>query len=465
MFTLLNRVCPLLLLIACASPTFGQDSELRHEPGYNGIWFTLGQFGEYGDKYSGGLGTYTAKHRPIALYSEKADKTFFTYGGSKDCERYLLIMVGAYDHATGKVSRPLVVHDKNGVDDPHDNASIAMDDDGHLWIFVSGRGRSRPGFIYKSRNPHSIEGFEQVREAELTYPQPWWIAGKGFMHCFTKYTKGRELYWSTSPDGIIWSNDTRLAGMGGHYQASALRDDGMVATAFNMHPGGTVDKRTNLYYVQTNNMGKTWTTVTGETIKPPITDKAHKSLIRDFQAEGRLVYMKDLDFDEAGNPVILIVTSSHHMPGPQGDPRTWMIVRWDGTQWIYHEVTNSTHNYDMGQLWLESDELWRIYGPTEPGPQPWGAGGEVALWESTDKGATWSKVKQLTCKSPLNHSYVRRPTNAHPDFFAFWADGNTYTKSPSRLYFSNRAGDAVFQLPTEMNEDWETPVPMTWPCN
>ena len=34
--------------------------------GYRGIWFTLGQFSEYGDKYSGGLGTYTMKHIPMA---------------------------------------------------------------------------------------------------------------------------------------------------------------------------------------------------------------------------------------------------------------------------------------------------------------------------------------------------------------------------------------------------------------
>ena len=26
------------------------------DDGYRGIWFTLGQFSEYGDKYSGGLG-------------------------------------------------------------------------------------------------------------------------------------------------------------------------------------------------------------------------------------------------------------------------------------------------------------------------------------------------------------------------------------------------------------------------
>ena len=38
--------------------------------GYRGIWFTIGQSkSEYGDKYSGGLGTYTMKHIPMAVYS------------------------------------------------------------------------------------------------------------------------------------------------------------------------------------------------------------------------------------------------------------------------------------------------------------------------------------------------------------------------------------------------------------
>ena len=32
--------------------------------GYRGIWFTLGFKFEHGDKYSGGLGTYTANHQP-----------------------------------------------------------------------------------------------------------------------------------------------------------------------------------------------------------------------------------------------------------------------------------------------------------------------------------------------------------------------------------------------------------------
>ena len=48
-------------------------------------------------------------------------------------------MIGVYDHNSGKVSRPTVVSDKIGVDDPHDNPSLLIDDDGFIWVFVSGR--------------------------------------------------------------------------------------------------------------------------------------------------------------------------------------------------------------------------------------------------------------------------------------------------------------------------------------
>lgn len=51
--------------------------------GYRGIWFTIGQARSgFGPKYSGGLGTYTMKHIPVAVYAAEADKTFFVYGGT-----------------------------------------------------------------------------------------------------------------------------------------------------------------------------------------------------------------------------------------------------------------------------------------------------------------------------------------------------------------------------------------------
>ena len=57
--------------------------------GYQGIWFTLNQFSEEGDKYSGGLGTYTAKHVPMAIYAPEVEKTFlFTAGPKKGKDIY-----------------------------------------------------------------------------------------------------------------------------------------------------------------------------------------------------------------------------------------------------------------------------------------------------------------------------------------------------------------------------------------
>ena len=231
--------------------------------GYRGIWFTLGQPTPHGDKYSGGLGTYTANHNPMAVYSPQADKTFFTYGGTIKGQRHLLVMASYFDHKTGRVPRPTIVHDKLTVNDPHENGSIQLDDKGYVWVFVSGRARKRPGFIYRSKEPHSVAAFDRISEREITYPQPWFLGSAGWLHLITKYTKGRELYWATSPDGVTWSDDRKLAGMGGHYQVSGVCGT-KVASFFNYHPGGNVDKRTNLYYVQTENAGKTWTTADGQ---------------------------------------------------------------------------------------------------------------------------------------------------------------------------------------------------------
>jgi putative BNR repeat neuraminidase len=423
--------------------------------GYRGVWFTLGQFPSPNDKYSGGLGTYTAKHVPLAVYSKEANKTFFVYGGTVKGKHHLLAMASYYDHERDIVPRPTIVHDKQGVEDPHDNPSIALDETGHIWVFVSGRGQHRPGFKYRSAKPLSVDEFELISEEEITYPQPWWIKGKGFLHLFTKYTGVRELYWNRSDDGRTWTADRKLAGMEGHYQTSACRDN-RVITAFNRHPGGTPDTRTDLYYVETSDLGETWTTVDGTVVETPMIDPSYPARVYDFSSENRLVYMKDIGFSKEGHPVILTVVSHDFKPGPNGDPRVWTLACWTGSEWELREVTTSTHNYDMGSLFIEGDE-WRIIAPTEPGPQHWGTGGEMALWISDDEGRSWRKERDITTGSILNHAYARRPVNAHPDFYAFWADGNPDEPTESRLYFTNRDGTRVRTLPYDM--DGETGIP------
>lgn len=458
------RLTWLSLWVCTLCPVWAGQGEVSPKParridGYKGIWFDLGQRSQYGSKYSGGLGTYTAKHHPLAIHAPSVEKTFFVYGGTpSEQERHLLAMVSYFDHRTKMVPKPVVVHDKQGVDDPHDNPSLQIDGEGHLWVFVSGRGRQRPGHVYRSNRPYNISSFEPVAENEFTYPQPWWLDHHGCLLLFTKYTKGRELYWRMSDAaGETWSRDRKLAGMGGHYQISNTCS-GRVITAFNMHPGGNVDRRTNLYFVQTLDQGRTWQTAGGEVVEPPITDPASPTLVRDYRAEGRLVYLKDITFDTQGHPVVLYVTSGRHQPGPDGGPRIWTIAHWRGKAWAFHEVTESTHNYDMGSLYIETDRRWRIIGPTEPGPQHHGTGGEIALWISEDQGLTWKKTRDITGNSPRNHAYVRRPVNAHDEFYGFWADGNPDTMSRSQLYFTDKSGDQVWCLPYHMETPYASPT-------
>ncbi len=431
--------------------------------GYRPIWFELNQKYPYGDKYSGALGTYTAKHVPLAIYAPAVDKTFFVYGGTTAAsKRYLLCMIGEYNHKTGMVSKPTVVYDKQGVNDPHDNPSLLIDNDGYIWVFVSGRGQRRPGFKFKSPKPYDISNFEKITEEEMTYPQPWNTAF-GFFHFFTKYTGVRQLYFETSTDGKNWSEDRLLAAIpekegekSGHYQTSACFEGQKLGTFFNRHPNGNVDKRTDLYYVETSDFGKSWNNMQGEKITVPILKKESAARVIDYYSKGKNIYMKDMGFDSNGNPVCLYIRSNGHEPGPISQPYEWCVTKWDGTNWQTFVITTSDHNYDMGSLYI-SDGEWKVVGPTEPGPQEWGVGGELAVWQSTDKGENWTKIRQLTNNSIYSHSYVRRPVDYKPPFCFFWSDGHSHNLSKCRLYFGDFDGN-IWQFPYEMKSDFEKPV-------
>jgi hypothetical protein len=213
-----KNVLPILAFFLFSGICKAQNSTIS---GYRGIWFTLGQFSTYGDKYSGGLGTYTSSHVPVAIYNKAAHRTYFVYGGTTgEHEKRLLIMISYFDHATRKLPKPVIVLDKQGVDDPHDNASLSIDAHGYIWVFVSGRNKSRPGHIFKSNQPLDISGFTEIYRGEITYPQPWYFGDEGFLLLYTKYTNGRELYWRNIDHSKIPGPEQKLAGMGGHYQVS-----------------------------------------------------------------------------------------------------------------------------------------------------------------------------------------------------------------------------------------------------
>jgi hypothetical protein len=285
-----------------------------------------------------------------------------------------------------------------------------------------------------------------------------------FLH--TRYGGGKNLgisaarclFTMASSDGRGWSQPQLLAGIEmGDYQIS-WRSGGRVATAFDFHPPPLgLNARANVYYLETADLGKTWRTAAGQEVVAPLTTTANPALALDSRSEGLLVYLKDLNFDAQGRPVILLLTSKGFEPGPENGPRQWQTHRWSGSRWIRRDFTTSGNNYDHGSLAIEPDGTWRIIAPTEAGPQPYNPGGEMVLWTSRDEGTTWTKVKQLTRGSTRNHTYARRPLHAHPDFYALWADGHGRQPSESFLYFTDQRGDRVWRLPAKMDSEFARP--------
>lgn len=466
--TIHRRICvALAITILLASKSAAQEVTINEKAdGYRGIWYmNQPSNDEYVYKYSGGLGTYCAKHRPFAIYCKEVGKTFFCYGGAKpDNDRALLHMVSYFDHKTKTVPRPTVLLDKK-TNDAHDNPVISIDSEGHLWIFSTSHGRSRPSFVHKSVRPFDIDEFHRVPATRFdetidksvpldnfSYFQIWNRPAHGFSAFFTryKYPAARTICFMNSRDGETWSAWQRIAAMDeGHYQISGMGQQ-KLASMFNYHPKGKgLNWRTNLYYVETLDNGSSWQSVDGKSLTLPLVKTKNPALVRDYQIEGLNVYLKDIQFDANDHPVLLYITSKGYQSGPQNDPRTWTTARWTGNRWDFNDITTSDNNYDFGELALHDDGEWTVIGPTETGPQPYNPGGEIASWSSRDHGVSWQKTKQLTHGSTMNHTYVRQVQRAHPDFVAIWADGHGRKPSHSNLYLADADGN-VYRFPREM---------------
>ena len=460
-----------------------QDIAGTFASGWLGLWHgQTPQKDEFAYKYSGGLGTYCAKHRSQAVYLATVHRTFFVVGGTvpgselRDLamqpnehqaqitrfgENQLQYLIGCYDHERGLVSRPIILYDK-WCGDPHDNPVMTVDPDGVIWVLGPSHGvYTTESFVSRGVKPHDITQFEHHHVALFAYPQPWWTS-HGFAHFHSRYSNHqRGLWFSLGSDPLTPLREVHLAHIErGSYQVSAHRE-GRLGTIFNMHPQqGGLEARRNLYYLQSDDGGETWTNDVGEHMSLPVTQESNPALVLDTRERGDLVYLKDLVFNADGFPCVLYLTSRDNLSGPRGGERIWWFACFDGSQWNHHQITTSDHNYDMGELALREDGTWRLLAPTTTGPQPWNAGGEMTLFAGSADGRDWQRIRQVTHGSDKNHGYARHPLEANDDLAWIWADGNARDISVSHFYFSDINGN-VSQLPPVMDSDWAPPLDLS----
>lgn len=471
--------------------------------GFQGIWAEATDgAGDYPNKYGGGLATYPQQVTPMAVYAPAVNRTYFAFDYDLSPGTGLNIghAISYFDHDTGLVARPQIWIDKQ-TNDAHDAPTLAIDDDGYVYMFSMTHGETRTAYISKSAQPYEIGAFTPLLSASspsdmavfgnppetpgssgaprFSYASPWYVPNaeedEKFVLLHTRYLSGqRDLFTTSSADGDVWRTRKALAQIeSGQYQVSWIKPDGAsIGSIFNVHPSGLgLDWRTDLYYVETSDQAQSWRSIDGVTLvdnscsaNNPLTLRPEgpgsgAAQVYDA-APGERVYLKDLNYDADGNPVMLFLTTSSHEPGDHGlgvPDRFVKTAHWSGSQWVVRDVTTTDHNYDHGSLYVEDDGTWRIIAPFIDGPQPWGTGGEMGMWTSGDQGQTWSLARQLTSGSYFNHTYARRPLNAQDDFYAFWADGHAWEQSPVSLLFANKNGD-VYQLPTTMTGDFAAPT-------
>ena len=94
--------------------------------------------------------------------------------------------------------------------------------------------------------------------------------------------------------------------------------------------------------METSDGGETWQSAGGETLKTPLVDKDNAALVREYETEGLLVYMKDMLIRENGDVLILYITSKGYASGPKNDPRIWTVARRSGGKWAFFQSPNRT---------------------------------------------------------------------------------------------------------------------------
>ncbi|MBQ4811790.1 BNR-4 repeat-containing protein [Pseudoalteromonas luteoviolacea] len=377
-------------------------------------------------KYSGNLSTYTTKHYPMAVKHSNG-LVYFTYSGPVKLDgtstyastagqgqtttptkfldprgksRALGIYVAKYDPRTDKVSKPVLVHAKY-TDDPHDNAVVNIDDKGYVYVLIAGRGQSRGAFLYKSTTPGSIDAFSDITpdnydytsfdsrfgRAGIAYPKLFWVDSDGgyfrliyTVYCSTPDCGKRNVFTAKlNVDGskARLEEVVRVAGFKGHYSIANAKGNDIVM-AFNVHLNNSVDHRTNLYYMHSNDGGKTWKNAHNQSVVLPMLTSASldQVAVREYyhngQTIGRRIYVKDINFSGTGNskkPMILyvgVVGNNGYIPSTTADHYLAKAF-YDGSNWSQARISNDVdNNYSSGALISDGSNSYDVYFPGTP---------------------------------------------------------------------------------------------------
>lgn len=337
-------------------------------------------------KYSGAAATAFPVIRPQAIYDRTSNRTFFVYSaGSVDGRtKPMRYYVGCFDHSIGSIcsGKPANITQRDIIDG-HDNASILIDSEGYLWVYISARSskcdtENRCAEVYKSKSVGDHSSFEKkAKGSELSkdaaYVQPW-STSKGSVVLFTYYNRRnhREI-WVRKADG----SEHKLVS-GGHYFVSYSDGKDLIMVAYSSFSShGNADTRKDIYFIYSDNAGDTWKTYscwkkTEQSCQHFSTSAYGRIVSYDERAKiwdtgNNFTYVQDIKLSDHPidpQPYILYTESSTRYTNDPSAIRTLKIgmiqknrdnFLWNVSDQVNYKVT---HNYSSGFVEPNGDVIF-----------------------------------------------------------------------------------------------------------
>lgn len=393
---------------------------------FRGLWYADSKTG-----YGGPMSTYTAKHRPLAIYREEVNKTFFVYGGRTPGVSNGISYISYYDHENKIFITPIEIG-RFKDNDAHRNPVLLIDEFGYIYVFWGSHNDKT--YVKRSVNPYDISSWvpKATLTGETTYPQAWQLRLDEIIVLYRN--KNGWGYKKSINNATTWNNEIQLIKYINDdlkpYLISIPNNEAPIKKlhlAWTMRDWSKINVRTNIYYMYSNDGGSTWKNIKGNILSMPINENnADDVLVFDSKKDN--TNMKDIKLDSQGNPYILFL---------QTESKTifrWKIAKWNSGEWIINNITISDHSFDSGEMIFFSDNDLRAYLPSgvvEVNED----GGEIQEWTSINKGDTWINTQDITTGSKFSHNYVRAVIDSTPDFRIFWAYGSSSAFSLVDLYF------------------------------